>query len=112
MNGTNPICNMAGYEEKIYKIFSNLKALDGNRKTVEMTYNMIEAQPEEQKIEAEYDTSEVAWFDDTGDIWDVNQALATRFENGTNVKREEKQLTSLINDMKALIEKKNNILTY
>ena len=103
MNGTNPICNMAGYEEKIYKIFPNLKSLDGNRKTVEMTYNMAAAMLEEQKIEAAYDTSEHAWFDDTGDIWDPNQAMATRFENSTTIKREEKQLISFMNDMKALI---------
>ena len=112
MTGTNPICSMNGYQEKVHKIFPNLKALDGIRKTVDMNYNMIEALPEEQKVECNYDTSNISWYDNTGDINDVNQALATRFENGTNVKREEKQLTAMLKDMKDLIKKKTNILTY
>ena len=103
---------MTGYEDKVHTAFPNLRALDGVRKTVEMNYNMAEAMPEEEKIEFNYDTSDVAWYDNTGDIQDVNQALATRFEPGTNLKREEKQLTALLNDMKDLIAKKTNILTY
>ena len=59
---------MAGYEEKIYKIFTGLLALDGYRKTVEMKYDMQEAMPEEEKVEVNYDTSAVAWYDNTGEI--------------------------------------------
>ena len=73
---------------------------------------MAQALPEEEKIEYEYDTSDVAWFDNTGEIEDPNQAVATRYEMGTNLKREEKQLQAMMNDMKELIKKKNNILTY
>ena len=68
MNGTNPICSMAGYSEKVFKIFPSLLALDGVRKAVEMNYNMQEALPEEEKMEYNYDTSEAAWFDNTGEI--------------------------------------------
>ena len=42
---------MPGYEAKIYKIFSKLKALDGNRKNVPMNYNMKEAVPNEEEID-------------------------------------------------------------
>ena len=77
-----------------------------------MTYNMQQALPEEEKVDADYDTSQHAWYDDTGDISDPNQALATRFEPGTNLKREERALQSMLNDMKELIKKKNSILTY
>ena len=55
-----------------------------------MNYNMAQALPEEEKIECNYDTSDVAWYDDTGDMDDINQALAVRFEPSTNAKREEK----------------------
>ena len=68
MTGTNPICNMAGYAEKVYKIFPGLKSLDGNRKTVTMNFNMLQALPEEEKVECEYDTSDEAWYNNTGEI--------------------------------------------
>ena len=112
MSGANPICSMAGYTEKVYKIFPGLLALDGVRKAVEMNYTMQQALPEEEKIEYNYDTSEANWFDNTGEINDPNQALATRFETSTNAKREEMQLKSMLKDMKELIAKKTNILTY
>ena len=112
MNGTNPICQMAGYKDKVFKIFPDLLALDGNRQTVEMNCNMIEALPEEEEIKVEYDTSDVAWFDSTGEIEDPNQALAVRFEPGTNLKREERELNAMLKDMQDLIKRKTNILTY
>ena len=112
MNATNPICQGANYQDKVYKIFPNLLALDGNRKNVEMNYNMLQAMPEEEKIEYNYDTSETAWFDNTGEIDDPNQAMATRFEPSTNTKREENQLKAILKDCKELIAKKQNILTY
>ena len=112
MIGSNPICQMAGYSEKVFKIFPNLLALDGVRKSVEMNYTMQQALPEEEKIEFNYDTSETAWFDSTGEINDPNQAMATRFETSTNTKREEMQLKSMLKDMKELIGKKTSILTY
>ena len=68
--------------------------------------------PEEEKIECNYDTSNVSWFDDTGEIRDPNQAMATRFETSTNTKREEGQLKAMLKDMKDLLTKKTNILTY
>ena len=112
MSGRNPICGMAGYEGKVHKIFCNLRALDGNRKTVEMDYNMEEAIPEEKKQDVEYDTSSAAWYDKTGEIDDPNQALATRFEPSMNLKREERALTAMLKDCKNLIDKKSSILTY
>ena len=72
MTGTNPICNMAGYQEKVFKVFTGLVSLDGYRKNVEMDYNMAQALPEEEKIEYDYDTSDVAWFDNTSEIEDPN----------------------------------------
>ena len=57
MHSGNPICNMAGYDEKIYKIFTGLLALDGYRKSVKMDCNMKEALPEEPALKFEYDTS-------------------------------------------------------
>ena len=47
MTGTNPICQMAGYSDKIFKIFPSLLALDGVRKSVEMSCTMLQALPEE-----------------------------------------------------------------
>ena len=58
MKGTNPICQGANYQEKVFQIFPNLLALDGNRKAVPMDYNMLQALPEEEKIEYNYDTSD------------------------------------------------------
>ena len=73
---------------------------------------MIEAVPEEEEIKVDYDTSGVAWFDNTGDLEDPNMAMATRFEPGTNLKREEKELQAMLKDMKDLLKRKTSILTY
>ena len=63
-SGANLVCNSPGYEIKVYKIFSKLKALDGNRKNVPMNYNMKEALPAEDDIDdAEYDAGQTEWFD-------------------------------------------------
>ena len=110
MTGTNPICQMAGYSDKVFKIFPSLLALDGVRKSVEMSCTMQQALPEEENIVVNYDTSEHTWFDNTGEINDVNQALATRFETSTNTKREEMQLKAMLKDMNDLLTKKTNIL--
>lgn len=40
MTASNPVCNMANYEDKMYKIFTGLLCLDGYRKSVNTTYNM------------------------------------------------------------------------
>ena len=63
-------------------------------------------------MEYDYDTSSASWYDNTGEIQDPNMALATRFEPSTNSKREERQLTAMLKDMKELIAKKTNIITY
>ena len=106
MNGANPICDINGYHDKIAKIFPDLLSLDGNRKTVTMNCNMIQAVPEDEEIKVDYDTSNVAWFDATGDLDDPNMALATRFEPGTNLKREERELDAMLKDMKDLLKRK------
>ena len=63
-SGANLVCNMTGYEAKIYKIFQKLKALDGNRKSVPMNYNMKEALPPEEEIDDDaYDAGRIEWFD-------------------------------------------------
>ena len=57
---------MPGYEAKIYKIFSKLRALDGNRKNVPMNYNMKEAVPNEEEVDdLDYDAGQTEWFDKT-----------------------------------------------
>ena len=68
MTGTNPICQMAGYFDKVFKIFPSLLALDGVRKAVEMSCTMQQALPEEENIIVNYDTSGSTWFDNTGEI--------------------------------------------
>ena len=112
MTGTNPICQQNGYRDKVIKIFPKLLALDGVRKAVPMNCTMVEAIPAEEEVKAEYDTSGQAWFDGTGEIDDPNQAMAVRFEPGTNLKREERELMAMLKDMKELVAKKTNILTY
>ena len=112
MEGSNPLCQMRGYKEKVFAIFPNLRALDGVRKAVEMNCTMEEAMPPEEEMKFQYDTSDLAWFDSTGEIYDPNQAVATRYENSTNLKREEKQLTAFLNEMQDLLKKKTNILTF
>jgi hypothetical protein len=92
MTSPNPVCVMAGYAEKVYKIFPGLVALDGNRKTVTMNFNMVQALPEEEKINFEYDTSRLSWYENEGEIKDPNTAMAKMFEPGTNSKREERDL--------------------
>ena len=48
--------------------------------------------PEEEKINFEYDTSRLSWYENEGEIKDPNTAMAKMFEPGTNSKREERDL--------------------
>ena len=36
MEGANPICNLNGYQDKIFKVFPDLLSLDGVRKSTPM----------------------------------------------------------------------------
>ena len=59
MENQNPLCKEANYSKKVYELFQGLKALDGYRKNVSMTFNMEEALPEEIDDDFEYDTDHV-----------------------------------------------------
>ena len=93
-------------------MFTGLTGLDGYRKNVKMECNMKDALPEEEKVEADYDTSNIEWYDQTGtELTKVNPA-AERFQDGHEVKREENTLSLLLKDYKKLLDSKKNILTY
>ena len=110
-SGANLVCNMAGYEAKIYKIFQKLKALDGNRKNVPMNYNLKEALPPEEEIDDDaYDAGQTEWFDRAE--LEERAPEKHRFEPSQALRREEKQFEGNIADMKALLAKKTNILQY
>ena len=106
------MCQSSDYRDKVFRIYPDLLALDGVRKAVAMDCNMIDAVPEEEEIKVEYDTSEAAWYDNTGEIENPNNAVAIRFENSITLKREEKELQAFLNEMNDLLKKKTNILTY
>ena len=102
---------MPGYEAKVYKIFSKLRALDGNRKNVPMNYNMKEAVPNDEEVDdGGYDAGETEWFDKAE--LEEHKPERHRFEESAALKREEKQFEGAINDIKALLNKKTNILQY
>ena len=102
---------MPGYEGKVFKIFPKLRALDGNRKNVAMNYNMREAVPEEENIDdVEYNANQTEFYD-AAELEEANPEKY-RFEDSTVLKREETQFHGMLNDMKALLAKKTNILTY
>ena len=89
MKGQNPICFTSGYESKMHKIFPGLTSLDGYRKTVTMGCNMRDAIPEEEKVQVDYDTSDVEWFDkDQSELTKIDPA-ANRFNDSSEVRREE-----------------------
>ena len=92
MTGANPICETPNYRQKVFDIFASLLSLDGVRKAVTMSCNMIEAVPEDEEIKVDYDTGSLAWYDNTGEIEQPNNALAVRFENTIYLRREEKEL--------------------
>ena len=55
---------MPGYQDKVYKAFPKLRALDGNRKNVPMNYNMREALPEEEDTDdVTYVANTTEWYD-------------------------------------------------
>ena len=112
MSGANPICDGPAYREKVFDKYPNLLALDGVRKSTPMNCNMIEAIPAEEEVQVDYDTSAAEWYDNTGEIQNPNNALATRFESSITLKREEKELQVFLNEMQDLLKKKTNILTY
>mmetsp|Transcript_17219 Transcript_17219/g.23240 ORF Transcript_17219/g.23240 Transcript_17219/m.23240 type:complete len:114 (+) Transcript_17219:407-748(+) len=112
MTGANPICDASGYRDKVFRVYPNLLALDGVRKAVAMDVNMRDAIPEEEEVKADYDTSAAAWYDNTGEIQNPNNALAVRYESSITLKREEKELQAQLNEMNDLLRKKTNILTY
>ena len=102
---------MSGYQEKVYKAFPKLRALDGNRKAVPMNYNMREAVPDEEDTDdVTYGANATEWYDQM-ELEEAHPELK-RFEDGTVLKREETQFKGMMNDMKNLLEKKTNILTY
>ena len=102
---------MPGYETKVYKIFPKLKALDGNRKNVQMTYNMRDALPLEEDVDEVAYSANTTEFFDTVELENAHPELH-RYEDSTVLKREESQLNGVINDCKQLLDKKTNILTY
>ena len=110
MSGQNVICSMPAYEERVYKAFPKLKSLDGNRKAVPMNYNMRDAVPEEESVNFSYNAKEEEWFQPE-EMEEIHPDTHI-FEDGTVLKREEMQFKGMLNDMKALLDKKTNILTY
>ena len=110
MTGQNMICQMPGYEAKVFKIFPKLRALDGNRKNVPMNYNMREAVPEEEDTDVQYNADQVEWFDQAA--FEEVHPEKNRFEDSTVLKREEAQFKGMMKDIRELLDKKTNILTY
>ena len=93
-------------------MFTGLTSLDGYRKTVKMACNMRDAIPEEEKIDTDYDTSHIEWYDKNCDEFTKVDPAADRFKDSVELKREESSLASILKDCKSLLDKKKNILTY
>ena len=76
-----------------------------------MNYNMKEALPAEDDVDdVEYDAGQTEWFDKQ-ELEERNPEKH-RFEASAALKREEKQFDGVVGDIKALLNKKTNILQY
>ena len=77
-----------------------------------MSCNMRDAIPEEERVNVDYDTSHLEWFD--ADCKELTKIDPTedRFNDSAALKREESTLKNLLKDCKNLLDKKKNILTY
>jgi len=99
MTGQNPICQMGKtYSVQIMKQFPKLKALDGYRKTVEMI-NMRDALPVEQDETVSYNVAHVEWYDSKA--LELKQPSLGKFDDTTEIKREENSLQALLNECKS-----------
>lgn len=89
------------------KQFPKLKSLDGYRKNVEMI-NMRDALPAEQDETFSYNVAHVEWYESKA--LDLKMPALGKFDDSTDVKRDENSLQALLNECKNLVSRKTNVL--
>ena len=89
------------------KQFPKLKALDGYRKAVEMI-SMKDALPVEKDETISYNVSHVEWYDKKA--LDLEMPALGKFDDSTDIKREENSLQALLNECKNLVSRKTNVM--
>ena len=87
-------------------MYPKLRGLDGYRKAVEMT-NLKEALPAQMDEQFKYAVDHIEWFNQV-EIEKENPAKGI-FEDSIDVRREESALTSILNDCRQSLVKRDHI---